>query len=467
MAGFAWGVGKGGKTVIRGGAGEYWDTASNWVGSKNLAAIGPLGNGRLNIDVSSFTNIFPGIMVQGASGLVPLPIGAGLQPNVFSTMNLGQFMQIYNQQYPAISKLFGPTPPQTTGPITNAAIQYAKNGGQLYGPSFIVPHSYQMSIGVQRDFGHDMVLTADYARRRSINTSIGGVDLNHYSEVINGVQSPVIPKCATSPDFNPADNCSLGAFSFNYDEGRAVYQGLLMKFQKRMSRRYMFTASYALQEMLAIGSTVNLNNNFQSYGQQLAHHNLNVAGLVELRWGLELSLNSSIISRTPVMPLTTGIDLSGTAAVPSGPLPGLAYNCGGVTCGKSQVAAAVLAFDSTYSGTKAPNGATIPTYVLPQNYNFGTPQIYQDMRITKTFTFKERYKVALIGEVFNVLNIANLSGYSFNLDVLAKGCSLNAGAPYTSCSSQGYGFGQATNRAQQTFVSGGPRAEQLGMRFTF
>jgi hypothetical protein len=51
-------------------------------------------------------------------------------------------------------------------------------------------------------------------------------------------------------------------------------------------------------------------------------------------------------------------------------------------------------------------------------------------------------------EVFNIFNVANLGGYSFNLSNTST-------------------FGQPTNRASQVFGSGGPRAFQLGGRFTF
>ena len=58
--------------------------------------------------------------------------------------------------------------------------------------------------------------------------------------------------------------------------------------------------------------------------------------------------------------------------------------------------------------------------------------------------------------MFNVFNIANLSGYSFNLD-----SAVPAGRPQT------YSFGQPTQRITQVFGSGGPRALQLGARFSF
>ena len=56
-------------------------------------------------------------------------------------------------------------------------------------------------------------------------------------------------------------------------------------------------------------------------------------------------------------------------------------------------------------------------------------------------------RVALIAEVFNLLNTANLVGYS--------------GALGTA------GFGQPSGRFTQLFGSGGPRAFQLAARFNF
>jgi hypothetical protein len=76
--------------------------------------------------------------------------------------------------------------------------------------------------------------------------------------------------------------------------------------------------------------------------------------------------------------------------------------------------------------------------------------------VTKNFVFKERYKLAILGEVFNAFNIANLRGYGVSLDRLN-----------TNPSAQTYAFGQPTQRALQTFGSAGPRAFQVGGRFSF
>jgi hypothetical protein len=129
----------------------------------------------------------------------------------------------------------------------------------------------------------------------------------------------------------------------------------------------------------------------------------------------------------------------------------------------------VAAFNAAYAGTKAPSGKVIPSYVLPPDYQFGDPTLSQDFRLTKTFSYKERYRLSIFGEMFNAFNIANLTGYSFALDAYnAAACGpLASGAVTTSCSAQTYAFGKPTQRAGQSLLSSGPRAVQVGARFTF
>jgi hypothetical protein len=59
----------------------------------------------------------------------------------------------------------------------------------------------------------------------------------------------------------------------------------------------------------------------------------------------------------------------------------------------------------------------------------------------------ERWRLSLIGEVFNLYNAANLSGFSGDLTSPA--------------------FGQPTSRLTQVFGSGGPRAFQLAIRVSY
>ncbi|HYL37460.1 MAG TPA: TonB-dependent receptor [Bryobacteraceae bacterium] len=457
--GFAWSPGKSGKTVFRGGGGLYWDTMPGYLRMDNVGVIGPLGNGPIGVASNVFTNTFPGVMQLVNGQLIPLNVGAAIPAGVFTTFTVGDWVQTYAQQAPAINAVLGPTPP-THGPYSVTPLNISKSSSSvstLYPPNVSITRSYQVSFGVQRDLGHDMVLQADWARRQNENTQLAGVDLNHFNEFVNSARTPVIPACTTTPDLNPNDECSTGALGFQENQGRAIYEALLVKVQKRLSHRYQFTGSYAYQNLNALSNIVNYYSWFQSYGPLIPRHNLNISGVVNLPLGFELSVNSSILSRNPIMPTVTGIDLPGTGAAAAGsPIPGLPYRCFPYSCGKDDLAKAVAAFNSTYAGTKTPNGRVIPQYVLPSNYQFGDPTFSQDFRLTKTFSYKERYRLMIMGEMFNAFNIANLTGYSFALDTK------NANP-----AAQTFAFGHPTQRAGQTFLSYGPRAVQLGARFSF
>jgi len=447
-AGFAWSPGKSNKTVIRGGGGVYWDSVPGYYHNRTGAAVGPVGDGRSTLSSQAFTNIFPGIINLGTGQ--PLPVGAPIPVGALTNMSLAQFNQIYNQQIGAVTAALTPPTPPSGAPYSISGLDVAKSGIEIFPPNYQVGRSYQVNVGVQRDLGHDLVITADYAMRLGINIAQGELDYNLNSRYINGVQTPVIPQCTAAQLFKPGIECSSGPITFWTAQGRARYNGLLVKVNKRLSHRIQFTASYQLAQERADTGPWDLTNYASAYGSVLPKHTLNFAGTWALPWGFQLATNMSFISRSPVQPTISSLYLPGTVASSTSgaePLPGNSYNCYGYSCGKSQLQAAVNSFNATYAGTKNAQGATIPTIALPSDYQFGDPTITQDFSIQKTFKFKERYSLILYGQVFNAFNISNLSGYSFTLNTA--------------------GFGQPTSRAAQTFGSAGPRAEQIGARINF
>ena len=457
--GFAWSLSKNNKTVIRGGAGLYWDSTPFYQKFREAAAIGPPGDGRSTLPASVLTNTIAGIVNIGTGQL--LNVGEPLPLNALTTMTLGQFLQIYNQEIPAIEAKLAPAPP-LSGPYATTGIDLAKSGVEIY-PSgkFPQPRSYQMSIGVQRELPWGIVLTADYARKVSVNTNIGEHDLNHAAYYVSGAPRPVIPACSPSQLFVPGQECSSGPITFWEDQGRAVYNGLLIKAQRRFVHGFQLLVSYAYQDNKAdtANSIYNDLDWASGFAKVLARQNLNVAGIVHLPWQLELGFNSSIISRSPAIPVIPNIALNGVdlASGMSQPLPGLpSFGCLGVSCGKQALEQAVAAWNTNYAGKTDSKGDTIPTLALPPNYSLGRPILSQDFRLTKSIQLHEGFKLNVFGEVFNALNIANLTGYSFNLDTKAP-----------DPSQQVFAFGQPTQRSFQGFGSAGPRAFQFGARMTF
>jgi hypothetical protein len=160
-------------------------------------------------------------------------------------------------------------------------------------------------------------------------------------------------------------------------------------------------------------------------------------------------------------PFISGVDLNGSGNTTDFPLsfavPNLPYNCFNAGCGKADLANAVAYWNAhvatAATGKPAMNGVAIPTLALPSNYSLGAPIITQDVRVTKEFVFKERYRLSVFGEFFNLFNISNLSYANFTLDPVKT--------PQT------FAFGQPTDRVTQVFGSGGPRSIQVGARFTF
>ncbi len=447
--GFAWTVDKSQKTVVRGGFGIYYDTESLYQRLQERSFIGPVGNGRIQFPTTGFTNIFPGIVNLSLGG-VPVPVGAPLPSGQLINLTLGQYLQIQQQQEPAIAAALAP---KNLNDLSVTNIDIEKSGAQLYPKHYPVQHGLHFDLGVQREIAKDLVLDVDFVRRVYLNTNLGAIDYNRYNRYINGVRTPVIPVCPASEANTPGVECSNGSITFWTPGGRNVYNAMLVKLNKRFAKRFQLTASYALTDQHGYNGIVNLDHWNASWGPQGARNILNISGVVDLPLGVQLGLISSSSSRGPVEPFINGVSLTGDGST-SAPLPGLAFNCLNRGCGTAALQQAVTNWNQNYAGTKDALGKTIPAVVLPSNYSLGDGFTSQDVRLTKIFKYRERYKLSVFAEAFNIFNIANLSGYSFNLDQVAP-------------TNQTFSFGQPTSRAGQVFGSGGPRAFQLGGRIQF
>jgi hypothetical protein len=435
--GFAYSATKDNKTVIRGGAGIYYDTIDIELRLIERSYIGPLGAGYLTLPGSLIPNPIPGVP--------RVPLGTPLDfttPTAFPGSAVVNILQLIVQNVK--SQL--PSPDKATLAVTT--IGFAKSGTELITPDFVPDSAQHFSLGVQRQIRSDLAFSADFVYRHFIHLAERDLDANRYNRYLNGVQTPVLRICGSQPgDALPNAPCSSGGVGVIYSGGNQRYTGLLMRLDKRFSHRYQTQVSYALQSKRGQNGIYNLDNWNQYVGPQIQHSVLNISGIVDLPWKFQFSFISSYGSRGPFQAVIPGVDLTGSG-IGGFPLPGMGDSLFNAGLDKSDLTRLINQYNQTYAGKPGPNpNQKFPTIAIPQNYDFGRNFNSQDIRLTKFFKWRERYELQILGECFNVFNIANLGGYSNNL--------LNPA------------FGQPTSRAGNIFGTGGPRAFQFGGRFSF
>jgi hypothetical protein len=457
--GFAWDVANKGKTVIRGGAGIYYDTVLFVTRLQERATIGPAGNGR---------SLLPSVYFQvppGLPGITPIPglpsplnqinpaVGTGMLFTTLPTkVNAADFLGVLAAESPILLNGL-----QAAGAAGFTGIDFFKTGTGVLDPNLQVPYSLQYSIGFQHQLRNNLAVSADFVLRKGVHELFQS-DFNLFNRA-PALGGPVIAPCVGAAAVNPAAQCSNGSIDVTQSSGRSEYKALLVKVDKRFSKRYQFTASYALSGLTGFFTGENETNWFGNHGylDADARHRFTFSAVVDLPKGFQASLIAVVVSKPPFdARLPSTIDLFGDGSSIAGnggdTLPGLQVNSLGRGTSQKDLFNLVTAFNQNFAGKKDARGATIPTLVLPQTFSFGKNFQSEDIRISKTFKFKENYSVQGFVEFFNILNIANLGGYSETLDTTT---------------SQTRSFGQPTLRAGQSFGTGGPRALQFGGRFTF
>ncbi len=444
VLGLAWAPASLVKTVIRAGAGIYYEPLSSAALDTERATLGPPGLGLQSSTGSSLQNTLPGIpgvpvgaTLDFSSGAPTLFTGADLLA-ILPGLRAGLVQALANAD-PAVQ-----------------AIQLTKQTGTGVFPSdYKTSSALHSSVGVQREIARDFVLSVDFAYRHFEHLTLGNVDLNHYNSFLNGVRNPVIPVCTAAQKTDPHAICSRGSIDAQEWQGRATYKGLLLRADKRFSHGFQVLGSYAYSSNIGTnnmgtnsGNGFNLYNWLQNVGplQNDCTQILNIAGMTRLLWHFELGLNFSYSSAPPFSAYVGGMDFNGDGTT-GDLLPGTTVDAFNRGMGRTDLERLVGQFNSTYAGTKDAAGRSIPRLVLPAHYSFGDNLQSLDLRLSRSFVFREHWRMSLIGEVFNLYNKANLTGYSGDL---------------TSA-----GFGQPTSKATQVFGSGGPRAFQLAIRLAF
>ena len=233
---------------------------------------------------------------------------------------------------------------------------------------------------------------------------------------------------------------------------KSFYDGLLVSVEKRFTRRYSLRTGYTLSKTLDYANDdqipfsngpVNSNNLQLEFGPapNNQRHRFTFAGMFELPFGFRLS---------PIMTVASGVPMDILLPDASSRIPQLQRNAGGRLF---KNAAELNAFIQKINLAGGVNGQPLP--LAPAGAKFNDNFSSLDVRLTRVFKFGERVRLEPILEVFNIFNTTNVLGVS-NSNYSGYGNVLGAA-----------NFGQPVTTAGGVFGSGGPRAFQLGVRFSF
>jgi len=461
--GFAWDIGNKGKTVIRAGAGMYYDTVLFVTRLTERAIIGPAGNGRSELPTDFFKNTLDFPQIPGLQALTLINPAKGV-PLDFRTIptqfTLADFLLELGQQSGPLLDTLG-----AAGAAGFNGVSILKTGSGLLVPGLQVPYTIQYTAGVQHQFGNNLALSADFAFRHNLH-GLMETDYNFFNRAPQ-FGGPVIPLCAGGAAGNPAAECSNGPINTINSSDRSTYKALLVKLDKRFSNRYQFTASYALSSLTGyqfdnpsqpngVGPVSDFCFFCQSGNLDAdARHRFTFAGVVDLPKGFQGSVIATFASAPPFTAfLGSTTDLTGDGLFNS-PLPGLSPNSLGRGTSMSQFLNLVSQYNSEVKngtvknfGTVTQAPSTLSQITLPSHFSFGGTFQSEDVRLTKIFKLREQMNLQVFTEIFNIFNIGNLV-YGSSAQLL------------------GSSFGLPTARVGQNFGTGGPRALQFGARFSF
>ena len=400
-AGLAWDVRGDGRDLLRAGYGRYYDV------------------GYTNANI-----LFAAINATG--------IGAG---------------QIFNVNNPnGIRKADGTL--FHVGDDVNTIASQNEAGGALplnshiASPRIRQPYSDQYSVGWSHQLDPSTVVDVDYVH--SDGRDLGWrISLNHRNPGVG----PSGPRQFADIPFSPA------AITIDISDGKSRFDGINFGIRRRMTSGLQFSAWYSLAKAESLtgnaSDELNINNiidHLDPYadvqmgpsGRSDARHRVSLSAVWQAPWGITVSPVFRYRSALPVQ-LTQGVDT----------------NLNGVNNDLPETAFAFDGFDDNGFAQVKEIGACETI-----NCGRGASQSTMSLRVSKGFRIYKTARVEAIGEIFNLFNAINPSGFigrRFIGSVTNPTPNVSNGVPQ---------FLRPTEFAGD-FQNPEQRVGQIGFRFTF
>jgi hypothetical protein len=369
-AGFTWNVGGSNSLVIRGGSGLYFST--------------PVSN-------------------------------VSYSPQVFSQDIAASFA---NDGLPGFVQ--NPTRGITTFDQAKAALP--PQSPRVISADFRNPYTWQTSIGFQKridevtGFDVDLVHFNEYRDTRSIDPNL------FYDPVTGYNKNPAAVKgVANRP--NPNYGQLLDFVSNGQDDYTAIASALNRRFKNRFQAGLTYTLMLAMHDDGSIGYTSpGANNQFDYLDGEYAtatgfqRNTVRLWTVYQMPWGISANLLYAYGSGTRY-----------NATIATNPFGKVGSNRLNLTASGGATSAIVIPADvlDRWNGPAVINSGD----VIPRNALSGLPIHKVDLRLTKEVRLHGTMKVSLIGEVFNLFNRANYSGFRTSLSATAPATTVLFGQP--------------------------------------
>jgi hypothetical protein len=389
--GIAWDPSKDHKTAIRAGFGLYYAQEVSNLVTNERASLAPFNSGNDTITLTA-----------GSSGFYDFSRGAGTSTFDFTPALTGTL----RTALPIVAA--GQAVYISAPPLTVPTLQVTGTG-LVINNNLRTPYSMQYNAGVQRELPMDTVVDVNFIYSRSVHDFTRDID---GANIFPGNGTPITLGDGTKP---------TKQITVVNSDGYSRYRALTVRVDKRFSRHFQYTASYALSRFettvadgLGLGAGALVNRNVKANfgpGSLDRTQRLVLNGVANLPAGFRASLISTWYSGLPASLLVGSADLLGNG-INGSLLPGTGRGSLGRDVDSVQkLNSLIVAYNQSTGGKPLPRGGRAPFVLeVPDSVRFGDSFISQDLQLAKDFKIRERLSIELTAQMFNLFNVSNLVG---------------------------------------------------------